>query len=298
MTINQKKSLVAFYISKFNDDAFRELGYGGPVSKAMDDLSVRITGPGVEPNAYLRRRRDEFDVFFDNGRAGQHNRKPTATVTELYEQWDVMEFKEITEIVKSVLDGTMEETQVINLDVDGEKVSEYDVEQYLNFDDNTAALNKTVKSVIERTYSKKKVNMLKRLYAYRCQICGQNVGEEHGVNIAEAHHIKYFSKSVDNSSDNLLILCPNHHSLIHALNPKFDYDELTCENLLSLFLIYTYGTIIYNIFNIVLLCIKMESILIYFYFGFGFISLIISICLFIIYKHVKKIVRGENNENK
>ena len=55
MTINQKKSLVAFYISKFNDDAFRELGYSGPVSKAMDDLSVRITGPGVEPNAYLRR---------------------------------------------------------------------------------------------------------------------------------------------------------------------------------------------------------------------------------------------------
>ena len=215
-----------FYISKFNDDAFRELGYGGPLSKAMDDLSVRITGPGVAPNAYLRRRRDEFDVFFDNGRVGQRNRKPTETVKELYGQWNIMEFEEITEIVKSVLDGTMEETQVINLDVDGEKVSEYDVEQYLNFDDNTAALNKTVKSVIERTYSKKKVDMLKRLYAYRCQICGQNVGEEHGVNIAEAHHIKYFSKSIDNSSDNLLILCPNHHSLIHALNPKFDYDEL------------------------------------------------------------------------
>ena len=139
MTINQKKSLVAFYISKFNDDAFRELGYGGPLSKAMDDLSVRITGPGVAPNAYLRRRRDEFDVFFDNGRVGQRNRKPTETVKELYGQWNIMEFEEITEIVKSVLDGTMEETQVINLDVDGEKVSEYDVEQYLNFDDNTAA---------------------------------------------------------------------------------------------------------------------------------------------------------------
>ena len=79
---------------------------------------------------------------------------------------------------------------------------------------------------------------------------------------------------------------------------KFDYNESTCENLLSLFLIYTYGTIVYNIFNIVLLCIKMESILIYFYFGFGFISVIISICLFITYKHVKKIVRGENNVNK
>ena len=28
---------------------------------------------------------------------------------------------------------------------------------------------------------------------------------------------------------------------------KFDYDESTCENLLSLFLIYTYGTIVYNV---------------------------------------------------
>lgn len=79
---------------------------------------------------------------------------------------------------------------------------------------------------------------------------------------------------------------------------KFDYNELTCENLLSLFLIYTYGTIVYNIFNIVLLCINMESSLIYFYFGFGFISVIISICLFITYKRVKKIVRVENNVNK
>ena len=62
MTINQKVFSGILHF-KFNDDAFRELGYSGPVSKAMDDLSVRITGPGVEPNAYLRRRRDEFDVF-------------------------------------------------------------------------------------------------------------------------------------------------------------------------------------------------------------------------------------------
>ena len=54
MTNNQKKSLVAFYISKYNEDAFRELGYIGPVSKAMEDLSIRITGPGIAPNAYIR----------------------------------------------------------------------------------------------------------------------------------------------------------------------------------------------------------------------------------------------------
>lgn len=85
MTINQKKSLVAFFISKYNEDAFRELGYIGPVSKAMEDLSIRITGPNVIPNAYIKQRRDEFDVFFDNGRAGRRNRKPTVAVIEMYE---------------------------------------------------------------------------------------------------------------------------------------------------------------------------------------------------------------------
>lgn len=226
MTDNQKKSLVAFYISKYNEDAFKELGYIGPVSKAIEDLSIRITGPEISPNAYIKQRRDEFDVFFDNGRVGYHKRKPTATVVEMYEQWNIMSFEEITELVKMVLDGTMEEIQNLDLETYGDKVSEYNMEAYFNFDDETAALNKKVKFAIERTYSKKKVDMLKRLYGYRCQICGKNVGAEHGVNIAEAHHIQYFSKSIDNSSDNLLILCPNHHSIVHSLNPEFDYDEL------------------------------------------------------------------------
>ena len=229
MTNNQKKSLVAFYISKYNEDALKELGYTGSVSKAMEDLSIRITGLGIAPNAYIKQRRDEFDVFFNNGRVGYHKRKSTATVIEMYERWNVMNFEEITELVKMVLDGTMEEMQNLDLEAYGDKVSEYDMETYLNFDDETAALNKTVKSVIERMYSKKKVDMLKRLYAYRCQICGKNVGAEHGVNIAEAHHIKYFSKSVDNSSDNLLILCPNHHSIVQYIYPDGKIDKIVLD---------------------------------------------------------------------
>lgn len=226
MTNNQKKSLVAFYISKYNKKAFQELEYDGPVSKAMYDLSIRITGPNVIPNAYIKQRRDEFDVFFDNGRVGYHKRKPTAAVTEMYEQWNVMSFEDITELVKLVLNGKIEEEQLLDLETVEGNISEFDIETYLNFDDDTAAMNTTVKSMVERTYSKKKIDMLKRLYAYRCQICGKKVGEEYGANIVEAHHIKYFSKSVDNSSNNILILCPNHHSLVHALNPEFDYDEL------------------------------------------------------------------------
>ena len=63
---------------------------------------------------------------------------------------------------------------------------------------------------------------LKLLYGYRCQICGQLIGEEFGSHIAEAHHIDYFVKSLNNDSSNLIIVCPNHHSIIHDADPVFD----------------------------------------------------------------------------
>ena len=45
------------------------------------------------------------------------------------------------------------------------------------------------------------------------------------ADISEAHHIAYFSDSQNNDSSNIIILCPNHHRLIHKLNPKFDYNR-------------------------------------------------------------------------
>ena len=63
---------------------------------------------------------------------------------------------------------------------------------------------------------------LKLLYGYRCQICGKLIGEEFGSHIAEAHHIDYFVKSLNNDASNQMIVCPNHHSIIHDANPVFD----------------------------------------------------------------------------
>lgn len=67
-------------------------------------------------------------------------------------------------------------------------------------------------------------NHLKSIYNFRCQICGRNFGESYGTNLVEAHHIDFFSKSYNNNSENLLIVCPNHHRIIHATNPIFDRD--------------------------------------------------------------------------
>ena len=67
---------------------------------------------------------------------------------------------------------------------------------------------------------------LKLLYGYRCQICGKLIGEEFGSHIAEAHHIDYFVKSLNNDASNQMIVCPNHHSIIHDANPVFDRKRL------------------------------------------------------------------------
>ena len=67
---------------------------------------------------------------------------------------------------------------------------------------------------------------LKILYNYRYQICGKTIGEEYGSHIAEAHHIDYYVNSLNNDSNNQMVVCPNHHSIIHDANPRFDWKRM------------------------------------------------------------------------
>jgi hypothetical protein len=66
---------------------------------------------------------------------------------------------------------------------------------------------------------------LKELYGYRCQICGQYIGEKYGSNLIHAHHIEFFTKSLNNNASNIMILCPNHHGIIHDTNPVFNSEN-------------------------------------------------------------------------
>ena len=82
-------------------------------------------------------------------------------------------------------------------------------------------------SINQRLVKVRKLNRLigenlKLLYGYRCQICGQLIGEEYGARVVEAHHIDYFVNSLNNDAGNQMIVCPNHHSIIHDTNPLFD----------------------------------------------------------------------------
>ena len=73
-----------------------------------------------------------------------------------------------------------------------------------------------------RKLNRKIGESLKLLYGYRCQICGKLIGEEYGAHIAEAHHIDYYVNSLNNDSNNQMVVCPNHHRIIHDADPKFN----------------------------------------------------------------------------
>jgi 5-methylcytosine-specific restriction protein A len=68
---------------------------------------------------------------------------------------------------------------------------------------------------------------LKTLYDFRCQICGENFGKPYDQKIVEVHHVIQFVLSMNNDYDNLMVICPNHHTAIHKADPIFDRESLT-----------------------------------------------------------------------
>lgn len=106
------------------------------------------------------------------------------------------------------------------------KFDEFEVEQLFQTDKTATIIERehTVKiRKLDRTISEN----LKRLYGFKCQICGMFVGERYDTTIVHTHHIEYFSKSLNNDAKNIMVTCPNHHSIIHATNPRFNRKNLT-----------------------------------------------------------------------
>lgn len=63
---------------------------------------------------------------------------------------------------------------------------------------------------------------LKKLYNFRCQICGQLISAPYGDKpVVDAHHIDFFTQSLNNNYNNVIILCPNHHRVVHTYQPLF-----------------------------------------------------------------------------
>ena len=108
-----------------------------------------------------------------------------------------------------------------------EDVRQYQEQEYEAADlltDNSAGYTSRVTKV--RRLDQSIGETLKKLYDNRCQITGEKVGEEYGKEVIEAHHIEFFTTSLNNDSSNIIIISPNFHRIIHKNLPEFDRDRL------------------------------------------------------------------------
>ena len=112
--------------------------------------------------------------------------------------------------------------QVMKKEIQGMRERTVENEIEYEMEDKSSGIEKKLQIVKIRKLNRKIGENLKLLYGYRCQICGQVIGEKYGSHIAEAHHIDYFVNSLNNDANNQMIVCPNHHSVIHDANPVFD----------------------------------------------------------------------------
>ena len=101
--------------------------------------------------------------------------------------------------------------------------SEISAVAYTPQHDENAGVRKVQRTIKIRRLNVRIGENLKLLYDYMCQLCGKAIGEQYGCShVVEAHHIEYFSKSFNNDDSNQIIVCPNHHSIIHEVNPIFE----------------------------------------------------------------------------
>ena len=64
---------------------------------------------------------------------------------------------------------------------------------------------------------------LKRLYEFRCQMCGFRLEPSPGTFYIEVHHVRPLGGGHDglDTSNNMLVLCPNHHAMFDFGIPRF-----------------------------------------------------------------------------
>lgn len=107
------------------------------------------------------------------------------------------------------------------------KMEELTIENLIEKDDPAAEIIFKTGLIKMRKLNRAIGNELKDVYNDKCQVCGKSIGELYGVNISHIHHIEPFINTQNNNVQNLMVLCPNHHSIIHCAKPEFSRSSLT-----------------------------------------------------------------------
>lgn len=78
------------------------------------------------------------------------------------------------------------------------------------------------------------VDKKKMKCGYKCQICGQTFLMDNGKYYCEAHHLIPISEDGSQKSENVIILCANHHRMFHYAKNNISITEENGEKIISI----------------------------------------------------------------
>lgn len=100
-----------------------------------------------------------------------------------------------------------------------------EINEIIDLEESEIKRKEVSQKKIERNHQL--IDRLKRIYDYECQLCSEEqnmpIKKEDGTKYVEVHHIKNLSEEYDEEGtldrvDNLIVVCPNHHKMLHYHN--------------------------------------------------------------------------------
>jgi 5-methylcytosine-specific restriction enzyme A len=203
----------------------RNVNFDAKFNRKKDILQIRYPRNGELANALQTCFAKSFQYFKTNREIRPNNDRSIIKLPEDYKEYLAIY---TTEYEDSYILEAIEADDISYMRNTLQHHSERIMEANFNYDieDKSAAILENKRIVKIRKLNKKIGDNLKLLYNYRCQICGQITGTEYDTHVVESHHIDYFINSLNNDSRNQLIVCPNHHSIIHDTDPIFNRKKL------------------------------------------------------------------------
>jgi 5-methylcytosine-specific restriction enzyme A len=80
---------------------------------------------------------------------------------------------------------------------------------------------------VDITRARQHVEWLQSTYAGQCQMCLYDPRSRYHRNLCHGHHIHWLSRGGEDSIQNMMLVCPNHHAAIHRDDAVFDYRTLS-----------------------------------------------------------------------
>lgn len=221
LTRGESRDITLFLDGKSYKAKINSLNFAAKHYRKNDTLQIRYSPNGELASALKTIFAKSYQFLVAKRTARDPNDRSIIKLPEEYEEYLAIY---TTEYEDAYVLETITQDAIYELHNIVKNKPEVLMESRFNYDvkDSGAAIFESPQLVKIRKMNRKIGDNLKLLYSYRCQICGREIGEEYSTHVVEAHHIDYFVTSLNNDADNQLIICPNHHGIIHNTNPTFD----------------------------------------------------------------------------